>query len=64
MLDRICFQNPDNIIEMFYIPEDLSCKNNIKGEKTLFMTTFLKKSRSQKLILKININLKLSKVKF
>ena len=33
MIDRICFQNPDNIIEMFYIPEDLSRKNNVKGEK-------------------------------
>ena len=33
MLDRVCFQNPDNIIDMLYIPESLSCKNKIKEEK-------------------------------
>ena len=33
MIDRICFQNPDNIIEMFYLPEYLLRKNNIKKEK-------------------------------
>ena len=48
MLDRICFQNPDNIIEMFYIPEDLSCKNNIKGEKDIIYDYIFKKIEKSK----------------
>ena len=48
MLDRVCFQNPDNIIEMFYIPEDLSCKNNIKDEKDIIYDYIFKKIEKSK----------------
>ena len=33
MIDRICYQNPENIIEMFYLPELITRKNNIKDER-------------------------------
>jgi hypothetical protein len=49
MLDRVCFQNPDNIIEMFYIPEDLSCKNNIKEEKDIIYDYIFKKIEKSKI---------------
>jgi len=48
MLDRVCFQNPDNIIEMFYIPEDLSCKNNVKDEKDVIYDYIFKKIEKSK----------------
>jgi hypothetical protein len=48
MLDRVCFQNPDNVIEMFYIPEDLACKNNIKEEKDIIYDYIFKKIEKSK----------------
>ena len=49
MIDRICFQNPENIIEMFYIPEILSRKNNIKDEKDIIYDYIYKKIEKSKL---------------
>ena len=48
MIDRICYQNPDNIIEMFYIPEELSRKNNIKGEKDVIYDYIYKNIQKSK----------------
>ena len=48
MIDRICYQNPDNIIEMFYIPEDLSRKNNVKGEKEVIYDYIYKSIQKSK----------------
>ena len=48
MIDRICYQNPDNIIEMFYIPEELSRKNNVKGEKEVIYDYIYKSIQKSK----------------
>ena len=48
MINRICFQNPDNIIEMFYIPETLTRKNNIKDEKEIIYDYIYKKIEKSK----------------
>ena len=49
MIDRICFQNPENIIEMFYIPETLLRKNNIKEEKEIIYDYLYKKIEKSKI---------------
>ena len=48
MIDRICFHNPDNIIEMFYIPEILIKKNNIEEEKEIIYEYLYKKIEKSK----------------
>ena len=48
MINRICFQNPENIIEMFYIPEILLRKNNIKEEKEIIYDYIYKKIEKSK----------------
>ena len=49
MLNRICFQNPENNIEMFYIPELLSRKNKIKNEKEIIYDYIYKKIEKYKI---------------
>ena len=48
MMDRICFRNPENIIEMFYIPEIMAKKNNLKEEKEIIYSYLYKKIEKSK----------------